>query len=163
MRMTATGRELRCLPKPGLFLGGGDLSYTPVSWGVCKISTPHPHPTSRDTVYLECARAGREGLHPLPSSRKCPGSQHSPGLQGLPRWGGGWVGQDPRLLTCLTWASTPTSQASRAPFVAKVETMGANHLPTHTGVLPTHVLTQPTLTKSLSQEPLSLCRLQPST
>lgn len=47
-----------------------------------------------DTLCWECARAGRKG----------PGSQHSPGLQGLPRWG--W-GKDHRLLKCLTWASAP--------------------------------------------------------
>ena len=97
---------------------------------------------------------GRQGG--APSSAKFqerPGRQHSPGLQGLPRWS--W-GRDPRLLKCLTWASTPASQASLAPSLAKIEEMVANHLPTHTGILPTHVLTQPTLTKSLRQEALSL-------
>lgn len=43
--------------------------------------------TPGDKLCLECARAGREGLRPLPSSRKGSGSHHRPGLQGLRGWG----------------------------------------------------------------------------
>lgn len=81
--------------------------------------------TPGDMLCLECARAVREGLHPLLSSGKGPGSQSRPGLQGLTGWG---QGRDPRLLKCLTWASHPRAQlmASLAPSVAKAEEVDAN-------------------------------------
>ena len=126
-------------------------SYTPVSWGVCTFPThpPPPHPGTRCTWSVP-GQAGRGSiLCQVPGNALAVST-----VLGSRAFQGGAGGRDPRLLTCLTWASTPTSQASWAPSVAKVEVMDANHLPTHIGVLPKHVLTQPMLTKSLSQEPL---------
>ena len=114
---------------------------------------PHTHPGTRCTWSVP-GQAGRGSiLCQVPGNALAVST-----VLGSRAFQGGAGGRDPRLLTCLTWASTPTSQASWAPSVAKVEVMDANHLPTHTGVLSKHVLTQPMLTKSLSQEPL-----QPST
>lgn len=63
------------------------------SWG----RGPDPRPSllgclqgvPGDTLCLECARAGREGLRPLLSSRKGPGSQCRPGLQAFKGGAGG--------------------------------------------------------------------------
>lgn len=111
--------------------------------------------TPEDMLCLECARAGREGLHPLLSSRKGPGSQHRPGLQGLGGWGSG---RDPRLLKCLTLASHPRAHlmASLALSVAKGKEMHANAglghgPPSHTYKYTSHTSAYPANTHGISQ------------